>query len=213
MPSFNNESPRLTLRQALYEHFADLRSNPAAVTSMLRRDDTLLTSSAEEQLRERARYLRETPIDFRLGYPPGEAALPAVCLIEEANSEADTVMGGLFDSQTRPVGDTYEIVEQVGSNWRQTIQVSCWATQPFASEVIATAIEHAAIFAKGALMAIGCTDVTISRDGMEAPNPQLYPRVAYLPIVRVTLAWERTAERRHFPVAARIFLQPLIARS
>jgi len=200
-------TPELLVRQVLLEGLVELAGDRFRQDELFARVDDMLQGTQDAWAKEmRAALLRMAQpgrkggISVAVGYPQDEALLPYVSIIGDAGSEEGNqasmgdVLGRHFDQDT---GTLYTVI---GTEWSSTIQIGSWATVGEESTLLHQLVKHVAFRAKGSLIAAGVRDVSLSESGF-APGEVYYPRVMWVPMLRLTLEWTYRQTRRKRPVA------------
>jgi len=212
--------PELQVRQLLIEGMVELAGDRHRMDEMFGRVDALLQGTQNEWADEaRAVFLELAKPGHRggarvlVGYPPQEARLPALSIVEEggAEDESQATFGDIMARQIETLGqseeneDGEEVGNQrlhehihIGCEWTSTLQLSTWATTPEVSVILHAVVKHLMLRLKGRLFRAGVQSVSLSDSGFQ-PNPDLYPRTGYVPVVRCTMHWTSRQTRRKGP--------------
>lgn len=215
------ETPELLLRQVLIEGIVELAGDDERLDELFARFDTLLQGSQEEWVADlKAAFLRmaelhaEGGIRVGVGYPLNEAVYPYVSIVTESASEQPggasmgDVLGRTYTqtgtpSATDPTSSQSTRHTVIGVDYVTNVQVGCWSLAPEESILLNSVVRHLLFRHKGRIVGAGARDVTMSESGFE-PNPGMYPRTGWVPVIRCTLDWTLRQTRRTRPVPTRI---------
>jgi hypothetical protein len=159
---------------------------------------------------------------IRVGYPYATAHLPCLSLVLANASEDpsganvgdvlgvrvvrtgtlagdDVTVEGMVVTAGTPGTLKVEHEVQIGTDWSSTVEVGCWAVAPEVSLLVQAAARWALFRGKGQLNESGVYEVRFEEGGAQ-PDPQLEPRVGYVPIIRCHLSWTYQQTRRGDPV-------------
>lgn len=204
--------PVFALREALVNGMQVLASDERSIREMVHRDDALLYSRTEEWEQDLLQAVRDLAdpyskrhAELLLAYPaPLESAhLPAVSIIEEGGGEnpAELLTGDLVRESYNFVGPNQELwaTTEIGGGYQSTVQIGAWAVQSETAMVLHAMCKWALLQQKDALSERGVHDLSIRTGGVEV-DPQLRPRVAFVPMITATLSWLlRQSDRRKVP--------------
>lgn len=210
------EEPELLLRQVLLEGVYELAGTPDQVDELFARSDALRQGSQDDWADDfRAgleQLIREGGLRVNVGVPMTEAVLPAVSIVTASSSEdaGGATLGGILAVGWRsfgtptvdPNGFVTERHTTIGSDWSTNLQVGCWATTPEEAVLIKAIVAYLLFRHKGRLAEAGVRDLSMSESGF-TPDPQLYPRVGYVPAFAVSIEWTRRQTRVRRPVPTR----------
>lgn len=210
------EEPELLLRQVLMEGLVELAGTPDQVEELFRRSDTLRQGSQDDWADDfRAglhQLVRDGGLRVHIGVPMTEAVLPSVSIVTASSSEdaGGATLGGVLGVAWRslgvPAADPNAFVTErhttLGADWTTSLQVGCWATTPEESVLLKALVAYLLFRHKGRLTVAGVRDLSLSESGF-TPDPQLYPRVGYVPAFSVSIEWTRRQTRVRRPVPTR----------
>lgn len=202
----------LALRELVLVGFQELGEDLVWQDDVMARVDKLLGNTAAEWKQDyRDQFQRwvtpQSPEFLRVGvgYPQTGARLPYVSVIVEAGSEdkSSAVVGDVLSTSREIVmkGGVKRVKERTarGIDWITTVQIGCWTRAPEASVMMHALVTSIVFDGKPDLATSGVQEVTLADTGFQ-PDPQLYPDVGYVPVVRCTLRWtRRTTRRRDVP--------------
>lgn len=214
------EEPELLLRQVLMEGLIELAGTPDQVEELFRRSDDLRQGSQDDWGDDYRRGLevlvREGGIRVHIGIPMTEAVFPAVSIVTASSSEdaGGATLGGVLGVGWRSFGTpavdpNLFVVERhttIGGDWNSSLQVGCWATTPEESVLVKATVAYLLFRHKGRLTTAGIRDLSMSESGF-TPDPQMYPRVGYVPAFNVSIEWTRRQTRVRRPVPTRITIR------
>lgn len=216
--------PVFAIREALINGIAVLASDQNAIEEMVNRDDNLRYSQTDRWKTELSKAVRDLadPTSPRyaepiLAYPaPLETAkLPAISVIESSGGEnpGETYHGDLLrESYAFPVGPDQELIatSEKGAGYSSTVQIGAWATAAETGMLLHAMTKWAIYQQKDRLYERGVHDLSVRTSGVEI-DPRLAPRVAYVPMLSVTMSWTlRQSHRRKVPNRVR-FLTPTMS--
>lgn len=222
--------PELLVREVLIEGLALLVSDEYRLDELVRRVDSLVGNTSDDWQRELRLELQRLILESDhglpviIGHPDDDSHLPAISVVLATTSgnDSEARAADIVDVQYERVGsdDTFGGVggtvrtdgtgvvyrhDVLGEGQTTQLQVGTWAVAPEQALVINAAVYAVLLEGKGRLAAAGVHDVSFSETGYQ-PDPQLYPRTAYVPILTVTLQWTRRQTRRTGPVPNRATL-------
>lgn len=217
------ETPELLLRQVLMEGLVELAGDEARLGELFARTDDLEQGTQDEwvadfkaALRRMARLHDEGGVAVSVGYPMDDAHYPYVSIVTDSAGESPggasmgDVLGRAYSIVGTPTAaDPNSTVSTrhtvIGVDYTTTVQVGCWALAPEESTLLLTVVRHLLFRHKGRLVASGVRDVTLSESGFQ-PDPSMYPRTGYVPVVRCTLEWtlRQTRRTRRVPTRVRV---------
>jgi hypothetical protein len=220
-----NIAPELLVRQVLTEGLVELAGSNFSLDELYEREDDLLQGSQDEwtdDLKEELRRILDPEeqggVRVLIGYPPSTGRFPAVSLVlESANeNEGESTMGDVLGQHYQQIGtpdpddpSASRSVEfkTIGAEWLSNVQVGVWATAPETSLALHAAVKAILFKHKGRLLAAGVNEVSMSESGFQ-PDPQLYPRTGYVPVIRCSMRWTWRQTRRTDPVPTRVTVNP-----
>lgn len=203
----------LALQEALVLGLHTLASDQRAVEELVGREDSLRHNTANEwrrALRDALLDMLDTRSDLycpvMLGYPspPGSCKLPTISIVVESGGEnpAETVVGNVLHARyTGLVGPAQELFEILATGAGQTtvLQVGAWSPAPERSSLLIAAVKWALYQQQEQLQERGVHELSFREGGVEV-SPEMEPRVAYVPMLTVTMSWTfRQTHRRKVP--------------
>lgn len=170
------------------------------------------------------------------GYPVSDAAMPWVSVITETGSEApaETFLGDWHVSRPELVGQALAVLadgsteplsspptigtvdarfapvithEVRGSGATEQIQVAVWHPVVEVAELLHAALRRVALLRKGDLDAVGARSVGLAWSGFQ-PNQQVYPRLGWVPMLRLTVGYALAHAERVGPQPAGVRVLP-----
>lgn len=207
----------LVLQEALVNGLAVLASDNFALEEVVARRDALRHNSSEKwrksmkaALIEMADPSSDMHADVIIGYPvpQGTAKLPALSIVVSTGGEntGEAVTGNSLRRFVEPHGPNNEVWEtrEVGAGQTTVLEVGAWATAPDRSALLNAAAKWALYQQRQRLLLRGVHEITFREGGVNVA-PELDPRVAYLPILSVTLSWTfRQSVRQKVPNRTRL---------
>ncbi len=193
-------APELLLRQVLMEGLVELAGSPSRLAELFGRTDDMRHGSQEQWTRDMQDAAQglvaiEGGVPVLIGYPAGNARLPVVSIVLESGREdtSGATVGDIAGTALETIGDPsaptrYDLQQRLAVPWDTALQLGCWATGPEESVLLGAVVKSIVFRDKGRLMEAGVLDVGLSETGMQ-PDPQLYPRIGYVPIIRASLSW------------------------
>lgn len=204
--------PELLVRQVLLEGLVELAGDRFRQDEIFGRVDDMLQGTQDDWNQEMRTALLQMVrpgalggIRVAVGYPHAEARLPHVSIVTEAGSEegGQATMGDVlhrtFDEDT----GTQHLVK--GTEWSSVVQIGSWATSGEASTLLAQMVRNVVFEKKGSLIAAGVRELTLSETGFQ-PGDEHWPRVMWVPMLRVNMEWtfRQTMRRRPVPTSFQI---------
>tara|TARA_R110000824_G_scaffold54028_2_gene149063 strand:- start:17624 stop:18262 length:639 start_codon:yes stop_codon:yes gene_type:complete len=196
----------MAVLEALVRGLHQLAEDPTAIEEMVDRKDMLFNGTQlawSKELRDDLVSMLDPQsanyVNCLLAYPTGIADLPTLSIVEESGgeNEGEAVMGDLlhvFWTLVQPDDQSCRHdVRGIGETTR--IQVGAWTTSPERSLLLRAAAHWALFQNKGLLQDRGIHEVSFSSGGVEVSD-DLLPRVAYVPMISLTLKWTFRATKR-----------------
>lgn len=207
----------LALQEALVLGLHTLASDRRAIEELVGREDTLRNNTADAWKASLRAALVEMLdpgsdqyCDVLLGYPVGSgiARLPALSIVVDGGGEnqGETVCGNLIREGYEFVGPNQELwaTTELGAGQTSTLQIGAWSTAPERSALLIAAAQWALYQQQTRLLERGIHEISYRRGGQEVA-PEMEPRVAWMPMLMVTLNWTfRESSRRLVPNRVRI---------
>ena len=215
------EAPEMLIRQVLLEGLVELAGDEAQLDELFGRVDDMQQGSQDEMRADWKRVVRrmaqiggEGGIEVGVGYPMDGARYPYISVTIDSSSEnpGGASMGDLIARQFEQNGvpdpddasTSYSIRHSVyGVDQSTSIQVGCWALAAEEASLLQSTVRHLLYRHKGRLTTVGVRELTYGESGFQ-PDPQMYPRTGYVPILRATLTWTLRHTRRTGPVPTRV---------
>ena len=217
------ETPELLVRQVLLEGLVELAGDEARLDELFGRVDDLRQGSQDEwvddfkvALRRMAQLHGDGGVSVGVGYPMDDAHYPYVSIVTDSAGESPggasmgDVLGRTYSVIGTPTADDADSTVStrhtvIGVDYTTSVQVGCWALAPEESTLLLTVVRHLLFRHKGRLTTAGVRDITLSESGFQ-PDPTLYPRTGYVPVVRCTLEWtlRQTRRTRRVPTRVRV---------
>ncbi len=217
------ETPELLLRQVLLEGMVELAGDDVRLDELFARVDDLRQGTQEDwaddfkaALRRMARLHDVGGVSVGVGYPMDDAHYPYVSIVTDSAGESPggasmgDVLGRTYSVVGTPTADDADSTVStrhtvLGVDYTTSIQIGCWALAPEESTLLLTVVRHLLFRHKGRLVASGVRDITLSESGFQ-PDPQMYPRTGYVPVIRCSLEWtlRQTRRTRRVPTRVRI---------
>lgn len=219
--------PELLLRQVILEGLVELAADRVRIDELFERVDSLVHNSGSVYLRDmRAAVEAMVPggpgpgIAVRVGYPGSDAHWPVVSIVPERADEdrGGASMGDVLHkgkeiigtyNEDAPVLADFKVYRYTvhGIDETVTLQVGSWTTVPEQSAALGAVVQHLIFRHKSRLVEAGVRDIDLSSSGFE-PDPDQYPAVGYVPLLRCALSWTRRQTRRKGPVPVAWTLRP-----
>ena len=196
------------------------REVQAYVNELVQRLDTLKRGTQdtwEKTLRDALREMLDPEsqryVEVMIGYPLGIAQYPALSIVLDSGGEntGEAIAGDehhRFNTISKPTAvspptvATVPITEHLltrnrvmGTGETSVVQIAAWAVAPERSLLLQAAARWALFHEKGLFQKRGVHDITWREGGVE-PSEELAPRIAYLPMLIVTLSWTFRETRR-----------------
>ena len=206
----HNLTPELLVRQVLLEGLVELAGDKFRQDEIFDRVDDMLQGTQEtwnQEMREALLRMSHVGalggIRVAVGYPSTESRLPHISIITESGAEEGgqatmgDVLGRAYDR------DTNTLYTTKGAAWSSSVQIGAWATSGEASTLLAQIVRNVVFDKKGSLLQSGVHEISLSETGFD-PGEQYYPRVQWVPMIRVNLEWTFRQTHRKKPVATQI---------
>ncbi len=212
-----NMVPEFDVRALLITGLAVLAGDAERIGEIVRRVDVLRQGSQDEWEKDLTKALRRvldpreaTFVRVLIGYPDDAAHLPCISVTYESGSEdqAGAVHGDVLRRRSEVIGsgDSLRVqrVTELGIDRTSVVQIGCWSPAPELSLLLQAAVTNVLLVHKGQLSAAGVHDVSLADGGAPTDQQtQIDLRVAYVPLVVVTLGWTyRTTRRKLVPNSA-----------
>lgn len=217
------EAPELLLRQVLLEGLVELAGDLPRLDELFARVDDLRQGSQDEwvqdfkdEFRRMAKLHADGGISVGVGYPMDDAHYPYVSIVTDSAAESPggasmgDVLGRAYDVTSTPTADDFNSTVStryttIGADYTTSLQVGCWALAAEQSILLQTVVRHLVFRHKGRLASAGVRDVTLSESGFQ-PDPSVYPRTGYVPVIRCSMEWtlRQTRRTRRVPTRARV---------
>lgn len=211
-------APEMLIRQVLLEGLQELAGDQPRQRELFARPDDLEQGSQEEWVEDAMAFLLSlsTPgaggWNVGIGYPPDTMQLPYASIVIDnaAEQPGGATVGDILHTDLERTGQgsslvlTRHVVK--GVDYASNIQVGCWCTSPEGASILLSIVRHLLFRHKGRMTAAGIHDISTSESGF-APDPALYPRTGYVPVIKVSLDWTLRQTVRTSPVPLRARLR------
>lgn len=207
-------APELLVRQVLLEGLQELAGDTYRMNELFARADSLAQGTQEDWI-EDAKHVVSTLATpgaggwhVGVGYPPDTMELPFVSVVLDSAAEqpGGATAGDILHTAYERTGEGDSAVstrhDVKGVDYSSNIQVGCWCTSPEAASILLSTVRHLLFRHKGRLAAAGIRDISTSESGF-APDPAMYPRTGYVPIVKLSMDWTLRQTVRTSPVPTR----------
>lgn len=198
----------LLVQEALVIGLHTLASDRRAIEELVGRNDALRHNTGDEwrkSLRDALRDMLNPKSDqyaeVIIGWPipGGGSRLPAISIVEQGGGEnaSELVVGNLLGVSDEFHGPNQEVwrTTRIGGGYRSSIQIGAWSTAPERSVLLRAAVVWALYEQQDALADRGVHELSIQLGGAEV-SPDLEPRVAWVPMVDLTLNWTLSQSQR-----------------
>lgn len=210
--------PEMLLRQVLLEGLVELAGDTHRVEELFGRLDTLRQGSQSEWEQDFRAHLnrmlssQEGGIHVLVGYPPAHFEFPTVSIVKDTGGEAGSMVGSILGEQSESFGTPSETDPSLssstrhttlGRDWKSNLQIGSWSFAGEESHMLHEVCLNILERRRGQLAVAGVRELDFSESGFQ-PNPDMYPRTAFVPTIRCTMEWTRRQTLREGPIPTRV---------